>query len=168
MSDEKQVWRVSKGEYSAYEVVALFDNEQAANDFIKSDDHLYVEEPMPVLSTLPDPVPWITINISLSRDLTKADAPIDVSYQETEHNGYPGLTEVPPALHVNRYVHSTRYVPVVAIVVEGTDIDRCRKVASEKRANALAEFSIIVTAERERQIAMQREGALGREARRDG
>lgn len=152
------VYAVSSGEYSAYEIEHVFSTAEAAQAYIDASDRGVGEaqiEEWTVHESHGEPVRWwryLSIfdrdgNVPPPYDTLDSTRTHDAPYQVWVH--FPALGDNPPA--ADRSIFAYDYgVPRLQVMVSGIDHDRVRKVFTEMRARALAEFDVHMERERQR------------------
>jgi hypothetical protein len=139
-----KVWLVTTGEYSDYRVDSAWATEELATQFadrIKG-DVLELE----TRTELPTPLSILHLSCSVIEGGTERDSEwIEETWSGQDTSAATGETDC-RAYDLRAYGSGGRaYVP---ITVFGTDHERVRKVYSEKKARAVAEFDILVAAAR--------------------
>ncbi len=129
------IWYVSEGEYSAYEVKAVFGSEEVAALYAAGDEHRRVEGPFEIRKSLPSPVQWLTIRCQVTEDGT------DLTYHEEAQTLYPGIDDGEIREYSTTFmtrIYGTDDWSVFLIIMG--EAERTRKVFSETRAQAIADF----------------------------
>lgn len=150
MPDVEEVWFVASGEYSGYSVNLVFASEELADAYVEArkgsgggGQEPFVEEGgRPVIRSLPDPVPYLEVTALIGPDGAHEE-------NETLVMLFPGIDDVNVGLlSVNEHVYqSYKPIPVIMVQVTGTEIDRVRKVFSERRAQCIAMYREKVAAD---------------------
>jgi hypothetical protein len=153
---EQQVWLVSSGEYSDYSVDRLFATKELADEYVSArgwrDLEEYgalqvEEESKPLITEVSEPVLWLQVRGSVGWVTWKSPSwNTGEDPTEEQHAWFPGIDEGPgpKACEARQTVWEYEH-PNVSLWVEGYDIERVRKVYSERRAQILADFDAIVT-----------------------
>jgi hypothetical protein len=139
-----KVWLVTTGSYSDYRVDSAWATEELATQFadrIKGD--VLELEPR---TELPTPLSVLHLKCEVTEGGTEREGEwIDETWSGQDTSAATGETAC-RAYDLRAYGSGGRaYVP---ITVFGTDHERVRKVYSEKKARAVAEFDILVAATR--------------------
>lgn len=133
------VYVVTEGEYSDYRILAVFSDQATAEALAASTG--YPERGVEEWDLLgPDTQVLTKLTMTVEVVRTEHDAIVErYASERTEPvlgeawnsymSGWPKLSSINP--------------PRVSVVVEGTDHDRVRKVYSERRARAVAEFALL-------------------------
>lgn len=153
------VWLLTAGQYSDYHVVGAFATETQAREVLAAvddgevGDRFMVEE-VPILSPKVRPILRYTAvrlqfaihwDGKIRYDTSAPDAP---SWARAEPVSYYTLTDIddgdnieaqPPACVAEVHAFERDYTLGVDLTVGGTDIERVRKVFSEKRAQLVAD-----------------------------
>lgn len=149
----ERVWFASSGSYSDYSVVAVFASRAAAAAYVAlKDDDWRVEpeddEGYPVYSSVPEPEPSIRIWASVEREgVTRTYEMLESFVPMID-----GTVNPTPVCDVQSTIYPSDRSPHIDIFVKGRDIERSRKVFTERVAQTVADFDVLlasVTASRQ-------------------
>lgn len=149
MSDPQTVWTLSEGEYSDYQIKAVFESRDDAEQAAKAwgGGHFVEELPLWPQGTYTGP--------AHTRLILQASINAYGTVREVEQSYGADRPTDPPSVYVDGG-YSTRFVNddcapgVVRVSVSGTDHKRARKVYSEQVAKAKADWHILIETSRRR------------------
>ena len=146
-----KVWFASSGDYSEYRVDQVFASRETAERYVEVNGHSYVEggdDGIEVRDSLPEPIFELALRCTVTR--------YGVEFEFEDRRGwFPEVDDedwrprracevdiISKPSWVGRLTDST-HEATVSVNVVGYDEERVRKVYTERKARALAEFDIL-------------------------
>jgi hypothetical protein len=134
------VYVVTRGDYSEYRIVCVCLDKAIADALAERNEDYSVEE-YEALDTLPEVVEELRLRAAIM-----ADGKVEETERIMGHTPVLDEWDVDPCAH-DVWVH-VYGVPSIEVIVRGSDHERVRKVYSEKKAQAIADFDLLVAKKR--------------------